>query len=127
MAIELPKLPYPLDALEPYISRTTLEIHHGRHHSAYVEKTNLLIADTELANRSQMCASRSMNSMARRRRRRGRRVRESAIAPTCPAIIPSQGLGRPTRGKRRTGRRAAPGTWRQEQLPEAALMHRSCK
>lgn len=95
MAIELPKLPYPLDALEPYISRTTLEIHHGRHHRAYVEKTNLFIADTELANRSQMCASRSMNSMARRRRRRGRRVRESAIAPTCPAIIPSQGLGRP--------------------------------
>ena len=93
MAIELPKLPYPLDALEPYISRTTLEIYHGRHHRAYVEKTNLLIADTELANRSQMCASRSMNSMARRRRRRGRRVRESAIAPTAQRSSPHRASG----------------------------------
>jgi len=42
MAIELPKLPYPYEALEPYISRTTLELHHGKHHRAYVEKASAL-------------------------------------------------------------------------------------
>ncbi len=52
MAIEFPTLPYPVNGLEPHISTATLEVHHGKHHRAYVEKTNLLIADTALANRS---------------------------------------------------------------------------
>jgi Fe-Mn family superoxide dismutase len=42
---ELPELPYRLDALEPHISARTLEIHHGRHHRAYVEKANILLGD----------------------------------------------------------------------------------
>jgi Fe-Mn family superoxide dismutase len=49
MPIELPSLPYAVDALEPHVSRTTLEIHHGRHHRAYVEKTQSLVAGTPLA------------------------------------------------------------------------------
>ena len=52
MPIELPSLPYAVDALEPHISRTTLEIHHGRHHRAYVEKTQSLVAGTPLASAS---------------------------------------------------------------------------
>lgn len=47
MAIELPPLPYPIDALQPHISKETLEFHHGKHHKAYVDKTNELIAGTE--------------------------------------------------------------------------------
>ena len=43
--IELPELPYPADALEPFISARTLQIHHGRHHRAYVEKANTLVGD----------------------------------------------------------------------------------
>lgn len=35
LAVQLPELPYPVDALEPAIDRTTMEIHHGRHHAAY--------------------------------------------------------------------------------------------
>ena len=42
MAIELPPLPYPENALEPHISARTLATHHGKHHRAYVEKTNAL-------------------------------------------------------------------------------------
>jgi len=49
MPIELPSLPYAVDALEPHISRKTLEFHHGRHHRAYVEKTQSLVAGTPLA------------------------------------------------------------------------------
>jgi Fe-Mn family superoxide dismutase len=52
MAVELPKLPYALDALEPHISKLTLEFHHGKHHKAYVDKTNELIANTDLAKKS---------------------------------------------------------------------------
>ena len=40
MAHTLPALPYDLDALEPHISRQTLEFHHGKHHNAYVTNLN---------------------------------------------------------------------------------------
>ncbi len=49
MIHELPKLPYELDALKPHISRETLEYHYGKHHKAYVDKLNELIAGTEYA------------------------------------------------------------------------------
>jgi Fe-Mn family superoxide dismutase len=40
MAFTLPPLPYAPDALEPYIDKTTMEIHHGKHHQAYVTNLN---------------------------------------------------------------------------------------
>ena len=40
MAHSLPPLPYPSDALEPYIDKQTMEIHHGKHHQAYVTNLN---------------------------------------------------------------------------------------
>lgn len=49
MAITLPRLPYAQDALEPLISSRTLDFHHGKHHNAYVENTNKMIAETDLA------------------------------------------------------------------------------
>ena len=47
MTIKLPDLPYAVDALEPHISATTLEFHHGKHHKAYVDKLNAAIARTD--------------------------------------------------------------------------------
>ncbi|MFA7387362.1 MAG: superoxide dismutase [Thiohalobacteraceae bacterium] len=44
----LPELPYALDALEPHMSRETLEFHHGKHHATYVKKLNELIKESEL-------------------------------------------------------------------------------
>ena len=44
MAHELPSLPYDKAALEPHIDATTMEIHHGRHHQAYVDNLNNAIA-----------------------------------------------------------------------------------
>src|SRR3546814_544674 len=52
MAFELPPLPYAQDALEPHCSAKTLSFHHGKHHQAYVSKTNELIAGTEHADKS---------------------------------------------------------------------------
>ena len=52
MAIELPKLPFADTALAPHISANTLSFHYGKHHKAYVDNTNKLIAGTELAEAS---------------------------------------------------------------------------
>lgn len=49
MAITLPDLPYPKNALEPHISARTLEFHHDKHHKAYVDNANKLIEGTDLA------------------------------------------------------------------------------
>jgi len=50
MAINLPDLPYGKDALAPYIGAATLEFHHGKHHRAYVDNANKLLAGTALEN-----------------------------------------------------------------------------
>jgi Fe-Mn family superoxide dismutase len=52
MAFELPKLPYDFNALEPHIDTKTMEIHHGKHHNAYVTNLNNAIAGTDLENKS---------------------------------------------------------------------------
>lgn len=52
MAFELPALPYAADALEPHIDKETMEIHHGRHHKAYVDNLNKAIEGTDAASLS---------------------------------------------------------------------------
>jgi len=51
-AIVLPPLPYANNALEPYMSRETLDYHYGKHHKGYVEKLNKLIGGTEFEDAS---------------------------------------------------------------------------
>jgi len=50
MKFELKALPYSLDALEPILSKETLEYHYGKHHQAYVNKLNVFIEGTEFEN-----------------------------------------------------------------------------
>lgn len=52
MAFELPQLPYAQDALEPNIDTKTMEIHHGKHHAAYVTNLNAALQGTEHENKS---------------------------------------------------------------------------
>lgn len=47
MAFTVPDLPYAYDALEPYIDKQTMEIHHDKHHKAYVDNLNKAVAGTE--------------------------------------------------------------------------------
>ncbi len=50
MSYELPKLPYAYDALEPYIDARTMEIHHTKHHQAYINNVNAALEGTGLEN-----------------------------------------------------------------------------
>ena len=52
MAFTLPQLPYAHDALEPHIDKLTMQIHHGKHHQAYVDTLNKAIAGTPNENKS---------------------------------------------------------------------------
>ncbi|CAN5264518.1 superoxide dismutase [soil metagenome] len=52
MAFTVPALPYAYDALEPFIDKQTMEIHHDKHHQAYVDNLNKAIAGTDNENKS---------------------------------------------------------------------------
>jgi len=57
----LADLPYAHDALEPYIDKMTMEIHHGKHHQAYVTNLNNAIAGTEMENMDLMDLFKNMS------------------------------------------------------------------
>jgi Fe-Mn family superoxide dismutase len=52
MAFSLPDLPYAFGALEPHVDARTMEIHHGKHHAAYVNNLNAAVQGTDLENES---------------------------------------------------------------------------
>lgn len=66
MAFTLPALPYAVDALEPHIDKMTMEIHHGKHHAAYVTNLNNAVAGTALESMSieAICKEISKHPMA---------------------------------------------------------------
>ena len=64
MAHTLPPLPYPTDALEPHIDKQTMEIHHGKHHNAYVTNLNAALEKApELASKSLEDLVKGINSV----------------------------------------------------------------
>ncbi len=67
MAFELPSLPYAHDALEPHIDAKTMEIHHGKHHNAYITKVNAATEGTDMDGKSveELCTAHSDNGAVR--------------------------------------------------------------
>ena len=66
MSFELPALPYALNALEPHIDARTMEIHHGKHHQAYITNLNNAISGTDAEQLSieELCKNISQYSVA---------------------------------------------------------------
>src|ERR1041384_1164183 len=66
MSFTLPPLPYASNSLEPYFDQQTMEIHHGKHHQAYVTNLNNAIMGTDIENLSleDLCKSASKYSPA---------------------------------------------------------------
>ena len=63
MAYEVPDLPYPYDALEPHIDEQTMQIHHDKHHQAYVDKANAALEGTEWADKDVDEVLRNLNDL----------------------------------------------------------------
>ena len=79
MPFSLPPLPYAPDALEPHIDKTTMEIHHGKHHNAYVTNLNKALESApDLANKS-------IEELLRTTVRRFRRISAQRCATTAAA------------------------------------------
>lgn len=63
MPYTLPPLPYALNALEPHVDAKTMEIHHTKHHQAYINNVNTALADSPLANKAIDDLMRELNSV----------------------------------------------------------------
>src|SRR3954449_11350616 len=63
MAFELPPLPYDYNALEPYIDTQTMQVHHDKHHAAYVNNLNAAVKGTPFADRSVEEVVRNLNEV----------------------------------------------------------------
>ena len=112
MAFQLPALPYPTNALEPYIDEQTMEIHHGKHHAAYVNNLNAALE------RHPSWQSKPIEELLARPRQRARghphRRPQQRRRPRQP--LPVLGDHEPERR-----RRARPATWpRRSTRPSAA-------
>src|SRR6478736_5764664 len=87
MAHSLPPLPYPSDALEPHIDKQTMEIHHGKHHQAYVTNLNAALEKhPELQSKSVEDLLRGINSVPEGIRTAGRLSIESSANQDSPLM-----------------------------------------
>ena len=103
-AFQLPPLPYAQDALEPYISARTMSFHYGKHHQAYVDNLNKLVAGTPLARTAagEDCpGNRGRGGQGRHLQQRG------------PGLEPHLLLAKHETGRRRQAHRAPAGADRE--------------
>ena len=88
MAHTLPPLPYPSDALEPHIDKQTMEIHHGKHHNAYVTNLNAALE------KHPELQSKSVEDLLKRHQQRCPRTSARRCATTAAATRTTRCSGR---------------------------------
>ena len=81
MAFEVPPLPYDYGALEPHIDRQTMELHHDKHHQAYVDKANAALEGTEYADAPVEDVIRNLSSLPSDKQARRAQQRRRASQP----------------------------------------------
>ena len=101
MAYSVPPLPYAYDALEPHIDKQTMEIHHDKHHQAYVDKVNAALAGTSLESAAIEDVLKDLGAVPEDKRRRGAQQRRRPLQPH--ALLGEHGARRRRRARRRAG------------------------
>ena len=102
MAYEVPPLPYDYDALEPHIDEQTMQLHHDKHHQAYVDKANAALEGTERDGKPVEEVLQNLVVAARRQAGRRPQQRRRPLQPL--AVLGVHGAGRRRRARRRPRR-----------------------
>ena len=125
MAFTLPPLPYAYEALEPHIDARTMQIHHDKHHAAYVNNLNAALANHPELGRPRASRScwptwtRSGGQSARRAQQRRRSRQPHAVLER--SMGPNGGGGPAANWRRRSTPRSAASTHFKEQFAEAGM------
>ena len=98
MAYTVPDLTYPFDALEPHIDARTMEIHHDKHHGAYVANLNAALEGTEWMDRPIDSVLANLEILPEDKRTAGAQQRRRACEPH--AVLGDHGPGRRGRAGR---------------------------
>ena len=83
MAYTVPPLPYAYDALEPHIDKLTMEIHHDKHHQAYVDKVNAALEGTEWADKPIEDVLKNLDRSSARRKARSKTTAAGTTTTRC--------------------------------------------
>ena len=81
MAYTVPPLPYAYDALEPHIDKATMEVHHDKHHQAYVDKVNAALEGTALADAPIEDVLKDLGQVPEGKRTAGQKQRRRPLQP----------------------------------------------
>ena len=103
MAYTVPPLPYAYDALEPHIDKATMEVHHDKHHQAYVDKANAALDGTVLADAAIEDVLKDLDS-SRGQAHRGAKQRRRPLQPRLfwESMSPNGGGAPRARSRRRS-------------------------
>ena len=102
MPFEVPPLPYEYNALEPHIDERTMQIHHDKHHQAYVDNANKALDGTEWADKPVEEVLRNLDKLPEDKRAAGAEQRRRPCQPL--AVLDRHGPGRRRRAVRRARR-----------------------
>ena len=81
MAYEVPPLPYDYDALEPHIDEATMQVHHDKHHQAYVDKVNAALEGTDWAGKPIEEVLQNLDALPADKQRPGPQQRRRPLQP----------------------------------------------
>ena len=112
MAYEVPPLPYAFDALEPHIDAATMEIHHDKHHQAYVDKANAALEGTEWADKSVEEVLKNLDSLPADKQKAVRNNARRSLQPLAVLgdALPGAAASPRASSPRRSTARSAPST-----------------
>ena len=123
MPYSVPDLPYDYDALEPHIDEATMQLHHDKHHQAYVDKVNAALEGTEWADKPIEEVLQNLDKLGDKATRRAQQ-RRRPLQPLAVLGVDEPGRRRRSRtatSRRRSTPRSAPSTHFKAQIKDAGV------